>query len=275
MGASVMMFAVLVVCASSSSVPQGPPPTEEFTVSYFPIRGLGESVRLTLASLKKPFINDEIDREAWNKPGGLKETGIKQGYLPFGQVPALTHEHTETGTTQLVQSNAIQLYLGRKHQMYGRSMSDASRIDMVMGGVGDIKKRYSKFCYNQDAIDNEGMLKEFGVEMRTWLGYLEAMLSRNRHREPFFTRDMSVADVMVFDAVEGVVRLVPNVIDTMPKLKGLMVAMVNHPGIRAWLEDPRRKPFANGKNAAMDTAANPPACTETIVTHCFVTKEEL
>ena len=101
----------------------------------------------------------------------------------------------------LVQSGAILRFLGRHCGLlpdeapalpqFGWSASqldaaeERARIEMALGGVGDIRSRYGKLCYNKEALQAEsGLLKNYAdVELPKWLGHFERWLERASNLE--------------------------------------------------------------------------------------------
>jgi len=231
-----------------------------FTVRYFAIRGLGESVRMTLSELGLPFENHAVTKEEWT--GGLKEEGTASGLFPFSQLPSMTHRAKDVSVVNLVQSVAIQNYLGRNFGLYGENDQQRARIDMVVGGVGDVKSRYGKLVYNQAAKTDPSLLKTFTEQdLPTWLGHFERLLSAGAPIEWFSGGSFSIADIMVFDMLESVLRLAPSCLDDLPLLQRFQRSVAARPGIAKWLSDPRRAEFSNGASAALDTPTNSPACS--------------
>ena len=77
-----LALVLLLPSAQSAQDPQDAmPPPSRITLRYFGIRGLGESVRLTLSECGMPFENVHVAREAWY--GKLKAEGTESGDLPF------------------------------------------------------------------------------------------------------------------------------------------------------------------------------------------------
>lgn len=71
---------------------------------YFPIKARGESIKIALQLAHIPYTNRFI--QDWKKE---KEEGLKNGTLPFGQVPMLHIDGLD-----IVQSMSILHYISRK-----------------------------------------------------------------------------------------------------------------------------------------------------------------
>jgi glutathione S-transferase len=94
------------------------------TVLYFPVQGRAEVVRLALAAAGVEFVNEDVDRSK------LK---VDFDTFPFGQAPIL-----KVGDLVIPQSLAQLRYVGRKYDLYGSSIVEATYIDVLLDGINDI-----------------------------------------------------------------------------------------------------------------------------------------
>ena len=58
------------------------------------------------------------------------------------------------GELKLTQSMAIVRHLGRKHDLYGKSINESSTIDMLIDQASDIKQSLIEVAYNPDFVSN-------------------------------------------------------------------------------------------------------------------------
>ena len=283
---SLVALAALAAVQSVQDLQDAIPPPSHITLRYFGIRGLAESVRLTLSECGMPFENVHVAREAWYSK--LKAEGTESGALPFAQLPQLEVEQpiSSDGTHRrivLVQSGAILRFLGRHCGLlpdeapalpqFGWSAGqldkaeERARIEMALGGIGDIRSRYGKLCYNKEALRPEsGLLKHYAeVELPKWFGHFERWLERADAGSGsgwLSHGNFSIADIALFDSVEQNLRLAPKAIKGMPRLQAFQRRVAARPGIKRWIEDGRRTPHCNGAPAAsLDTQEHQPACT--------------
>lgn len=70
------------------------------------------------------------------------QVGAGSREWPFGQAPVF-HD----GDLIIAQSDAILRHIGRAHNLYGASLTDAALIDMILGGVEDLRKGYITLIY--------------------------------------------------------------------------------------------------------------------------------
>ena len=105
-------------------------------ITYFDVRGRAEVIRLILEETNTPYAERRIALEQWPE---LKSE------LPFGQLPI----YREGGLT-LNQSNAIYRYLARKFDLYGDSMLEQVRCDMIQEAFVDAQANLGGFFWNPD-----------------------------------------------------------------------------------------------------------------------------
>lgn len=99
------------------------------------------------------------------------------GRLTFLQVPSVTYTDDDGHTFDLVQSHAILRFLGRRHQFYGTSEHEEILIDIAMGGVGDMRAKYSKLAYDPAVQTNPSLLEEYKAKyLPLWLGHFQRLL---------------------------------------------------------------------------------------------------
>ena len=68
----------------------------------------------------------------------------------------MTCSYTVDGETYS-QSNAIVRHLGRKHSLYGASEHDSLRVDAILDGIDDIRRKYFMVVYS-------GMMQPGGLD---------------------------------------------------------------------------------------------------------------
>mmetsp|Transcript_60838 Transcript_60838/g.114732 ORF Transcript_60838/g.114732 Transcript_60838/m.114732 type:complete len:268 (-) Transcript_60838:125-928(-) len=257
----ITLIALIATAASAGTAPLA------VRLHYFDSRGLGESVRLTLAELGIMWEEVAHSGESWKE---AKPHGVESGFLTFGQIPLLEYTDSSGKNFTMVQSQAILQFLGRRHGLYSSdSMSDEEVIktDVVMGGVADVKKRYGKMAYAK-ASELEKELEEYKTFLSTWLPYFERLApARGLAAEAdsftipeYISGPFSIADALVYDMLDTCVRRVdPGALKPFPKLRALMKRIEQRPNIATYLKSPRRRNYANGPAASYDTLSNPPA----------------
>ncbi|XP_052755102.1 glutathione S-transferase 2-like [Galleria mellonella] len=104
---------------------------------YFPVKALGEPVRLLLAYGGQEFEDDRIPSDKW--PEYKPKT-------PFGQMPVL-----ELNGKVYAQSIATSRYLGRKYGLAGADIEEDFLIDQYVDFLNDIRAKAATVHYEPDA----------------------------------------------------------------------------------------------------------------------------
>uniref|UniRef100_A0A8C7UXX0 glutathione transferase n=1 Tax=Oncorhynchus mykiss TaxID=8022 RepID=A0A8C7UXX0_ONCMY len=108
------------------------------TLTYFPVRGRAEVIRVMLKDQGAEFDEKVITMEMW------KESTLKASCL-FGQLPIF-----EDGDLTLYQTNAIRRHLARKLGLYGKDQREAALIDMMDEAIQDLLNKYVKLMFEKD-----------------------------------------------------------------------------------------------------------------------------
>jgi glutathione S-transferase len=194
---------------------------------YFPIRGLGEYVRLLLIDNGVKFENEKIGFDKWPT---LKPT------MQFGQMPAL-----KDGDFQLVQTGAILRYLAKKigHGLYGANDKEAAVIDMTYDGIVDLRTKYNQLIYREWDDDHK---KEFiNNTLPTELAKFEHLLAASHGGNGYFNGDkVNFADYAAFEVFDACQTLAPSCFDQFPLLKAYHHRVAQRPGLQAYLKSAER-----------------------------------
>jgi len=197
-----------------------------FVLTYFPIRGRGEMVKLALEDAGANYTVEYP--ENWPK---LKE----DGNLLFGQIPAL--KDSSLPDVWLVQSNAILRHLARtlEGNYYGSNEKERVLVDMYIDAVEDIRLKYLKLIYVDQCSDDAKatFLKDYlpGV----LAPFEKAIKDTNIVGEPF-----TIADLSFLELVEVLVALSPSSIEAFPQIKAWHSRAVARSQIAAYFASERR-----------------------------------
>ncbi|XP_063537009.1 glutathione S-transferase 2-like [Cydia strobilella] len=104
---------------------------------YFPVKALGESIRMLLAYGGEDWKDNRVTPEDW--PNFKPKT-------PFGQMPVMVVEGK-----QYAQSIPISRYLGRKHGLAGSNIEEDLLIDQNVEFLNDIRAKSAQVQYEPDA----------------------------------------------------------------------------------------------------------------------------
>ncbi|VDN34708.1 unnamed protein product [Gongylonema pulchrum] len=187
-----------------------------YKVTYFPIRGLGEPIRLLLADQGIQFEDDRFNTDDW--------PSLKPQFQ-FGQVPCLVDDGE-----QIVQSGAILRHLARKHDLYGSNELDATYADMFYEGVRDLHQKYVKMIYQAYETEKEPFIKNILPEELT---KLEKLLATRDGGKMFILGDkISFADYVLFEELDILLILDPHCLDKFPLLKEYHSRMAERPNLK-------------------------------------------
>jgi len=139
-----------------------------YKFNYFNARGLGETCRLIFVAADQDFQDVRFSRDEW------PEQKLRS---PTGQAPFL---ETPEGTI-LVQSRAIQRYLGNKFGLYGESVEDKYRIDVVSEVLTDIVALLGAIIFATDEESKKSLAEDlFSTKGPVLLNALSKFLSEGQ-----------------------------------------------------------------------------------------------
>ncbi|CAJ0968796.1 unnamed protein product [Ranitomeya imitator] len=108
-----------------------------YTLTYFPIRGRAEVIRLLLADQGASWTDDEVQMQDW--AAGIRD--LKKNAV-FGQIPRF-----QDGDFVLYQTCTILRYLARKYGISGSNEKEIAIIEMINDGVEDLRTKYYIFLF--------------------------------------------------------------------------------------------------------------------------------
>ena len=216
----------------------------EYVLHYWPSKGRAELIRLTLVvcglEWKEAYVTDEGEVETKKKSGTAES--------PFGQWPLLV----EDGEV-LCQTLAIVKHLGRQHGLYGASAKNRMEdyvCDAFLAGVDALRSKYTdmKYVHGNTPEAKEKFEKgHLNPESKTTmcggahLSYLEGFLERSKSDWIAGGKDMSVADIALYDLF-GELQAVfgDKLAETYPKCAALHKKIAELPAIAAYLQSDKR-----------------------------------
>ena len=127
------------------------PRLDDIELSYFPLQGRGEPIRLLLEYYGVPYRQRAVTGEEWS----VLKVAEDSPYT-FGQLP-----HLQNGDLSLVQTNAILAHLDRQIRLRDGVHFDEEHLakqEQISGGVEDLRARLGRLVYGAEA-DKEAALE--------------------------------------------------------------------------------------------------------------------
>ncbi|KAK9760830.1 Glutathione S-transferase Mu 3 [Basidiobolus ranarum] len=208
--------------------------TPQYRILYFPIRGLAEELRLFLEEKDIPYTDESF--EDW--------ASVKPTLTPLEQVPIVWD-----GDIKMRQSKAILRYMARKHDGEGRNDLEILQADVVAETTCDWRRKFGFLSYNPDFENlKDAYIKE---TIPFYLKAFEFFLEENGDTGYFAGRDLTYADICVFDMVDNNLLLDAGSLSESqyPKLYKFYHDFKARPRIAAYLASERRLKYTNGNIA--------------------------
>jgi glutathione S-transferase len=184
----------------------------------------GEECRLALHLAGVDFEDVRLQREQW---AALKPQ------TPFGGLPLLEIP----GKPVLAQSNAILVFIGRKHGLHPKDDFEAAQHESVMQFVEDLRTTVSATMRIEDAAEKkkarEGLAK---TTIPQWGARAEKLIEKG----PFFAGEkLHVVDLKFYSIVRwftgGALDHIPTtVLSDFSKVVGIEQAVREHAGVKSW-----------------------------------------
>ena len=194
---------------------------------YFDFAGSrGEECRIALHLAGVDFDDVRVAGTDW--PARKPDT-------PFGAMPVLELP----GKPPLGESNAILVYIGRRHGLHPADDLEAAHHEALMSYAEQLRHHISPLL----RITDEALKRSAREELaRSYLPAWGANVERQLGDHPFVGGDtLHVVDLKLYMVVRwlisGTMDHVPTtVFDTCPKLKRLCQQVGEHTGVKQWLE---------------------------------------
>ncbi|XP_044155792.1 glutathione S-transferase P 1-like [Bufo gargarizans] len=198
-----------------------------YTLSYFPIRGRAETIRLLLADQGASWTDEEVQMADWfSGKSEIKKTAV------FGQLPKFQH-----GDFVLYQSNSILRYLGRIFGISGSNNQESALIDMVNDGVEDLRLKYGRLIFFEYETGKEKYIKDLPNQLSAF----ERILSNNSNGTKFVVGDkISYTDYNLLDILHCHLDLDPKCLTSFPLLSAYVERIASRPKLSEYLKSEKR-----------------------------------
>lgn len=207
----------------------------ESVITYFPIRGRAEPIRLILEELGIKYQENPVAGPAWRE---LKPQ------MPFGKVPMF-----ENGEYTIHESHAIYRYLGRKYNLYGKNENEHIQCDMLEQVLSDAVEAFSRLTWSSHF--NEKRQDFIDKQLRNTLNNLENFLADSERDKDYWVGNrLTYVDFLGWTYLDYMRALAGDIIKEYPNLAHLKETFENRPRIHAYLESDRRPKTITIPNAS-------------------------
>lgn len=194
-----------------------------YKLYYFPLRGRGELIRLLFAAAGQDYEDIRITFEEWPKK---KET------ITTGQLPTF-----EVDGQQICQSLAIARYLAREFGYAGKSNIEQALVDQVVDTVNDYLGDFYKAWFGDADKKKTEVGKYVNETTPKTLKCIEKWLKDNNGGDGFFVgSSVTIADLLVYEALTNVIQIDSKVLDAFPKVAAHRKRVAILPKLKEYLE---------------------------------------
>ncbi|XP_053611162.1 glutathione S-transferase 2 [Plodia interpunctella] len=189
---------------------------------YFPIKALGEPVRLLLSYGGQEFEDNRVVPEKW--PEFKPKT-------PFGQMPFLV-----INGKQYAQCTPICRYLGRKYGLAGADLEEDFEIDQNVELVHDLRAKAAQVQYEEDAATKAKRHEKYTREIYpNLLTKLDEIIRKNNGH--LALGKLTWGDFIFAGIYEylKVMLQAPDLDEKFPSLRALEQAVLNLPKVKEYV----------------------------------------
>ncbi|XP_069835706.1 glutathione S-transferase P 1-like [Dendropsophus ebraccatus] len=197
-----------------------------YVITYFPLRGRAEPIRLLLADQGASWTEEEIPIADWF----AGKCDIKKEAV-FGQLPRF-----KDGDFVLYQSNCILRYLGCKYCLAGGDNKEKALIDMVNDGVEDLRLKFARAIFYEP--ENK---EKYETDLPNHLSAFERILSQNADGTKYTVGEkISYADYNLLDLLHCHLDPFPACLSSFPLLTAFIDRISSRPKLSEYLKSEAR-----------------------------------
>ncbi|KDO18088.1 hypothetical protein SPRG_16542 [Saprolegnia parasitica CBS 223.65] len=194
-------------------------------LTYFPIPGRAELIRLLLFIHDIPFKDERLTMEMFLR---------RKAEFPFEQMPTLTINGVE-----YAQSHCLARYVGKLTGMYPSDALDALRVDEILAFEDDIVKTTIAAVYEKDAVRQKAMATELSqTTLPKLFGLLEKRIAMTKGvfvlGETMTITDIALYALMATFKSSRLAFLDTTFIDKCAHLRAIHDAVRDHPKVQSW-----------------------------------------
>lgn len=158
--------------------------------------------------------------------------------LDFPNLPYYMEGASGTSQSlQLTQSTTILRHLGRKHLLYGASLVEQARCDLVLDTAYDFKSILVDTAYSRNRAES---LAHFGAKsIPHYFGQFESFRVRHgtQQQQKWWAGDnLTIADFFLYEMLSQSALMVPGCLDPYPRLQAFREQFEALPAIAAYMK---------------------------------------
>ncbi|KAK3917712.1 Hematopoietic prostaglandin D synthase [Frankliniella fusca] len=196
-----------------------------YKLTYFPVRGRGEHLRLMFAYAKVQYEDNRITQDQW--PALKPKT-------PFGQLPVL-----EIDGVMVEQSVALARYLAKQFGLDGKTDMERLQADVFVAHIDDLRNQYSAMFREQDPDKKAEILKN--IQTNVVPSFFEKLNDRVA-KNGGFTAGKTIlwSDIILAEFLDALTirkTIEPaDLASKYPHLAKVKDAVFNTPSVKAYLD---------------------------------------
>ncbi|KAG4075479.1 hypothetical protein HA402_003304 [Bradysia odoriphaga] len=193
-----------------------------YKLTYFSIKGLGETLRILFAYGGIKYEDVRIEEKDWP---ALKPT------MPMGVVPVM-----DIDDIRVHQSLAMNRYIAKKVGLAGSNDWENLLIDIAVDTVNDFNSKLAGAYYEPNEAVKQKKLAELKEDVIPfYLGKLDVIAKENNGY--LALGRFTLADVFFF-VIEDYLRFVmgSDIVENYPNLKNVITNTASVPSIKVWLD---------------------------------------
>uniref|UniRef100_A0A914Z2L6 glutathione transferase n=1 Tax=Panagrolaimus superbus TaxID=310955 RepID=A0A914Z2L6_9BILA len=195
-----------------------------YTLNYFPIRGLAEPARLLLHYAGQEFTDKRLTNEQWLAMKPL---------TPYGQLPIL-----EVDGHTIAQSGAIYRFLGNKFGLCGKDEWESAEIDSIMFALlafgNEVREFFAVSAGRQEGDKAALFENQFKPAAEKYLPAFHQALSKTGSGY-FVKSGISYIDFVVAENVDKLNGLLPEFFAKHPSLLQHSKRVMSLPELQKYL----------------------------------------
>ncbi|KAH7707144.1 Protein GST-30 [Aphelenchoides avenae] len=203
----------------------------QYKLVYFPVRNLGEAIRMVLAYAEQKYEDVRIPFEDWPK--------LKQK-MPHGHMPVLYVDGEE-----LAQSQTIARYLARKYGLAGRGEWEQAKVDEILDFQKDLHKECLSYIFTSLGFQKGDLdtLRSACLEaLHKSLPVYDRQLRKSTSGF-FMSSGFTVADFWVADFLYTIKGIEPSVLESYPELDRFISRVYSIPRIQEYIAKRPKTPL--------------------------------